>query len=303
MDKDYLNKKWLAGDLTEEELKAFEQIKDNDLLKQIVDKAPAFMASNFLEDKDYESLKTRMQSENRFKQKQNWLSPLLRIASVLIIAFGVYSLLFSNNSTTIESAIGEKKMVQLPDNSQVTLNAVSEIIYYESEWKNKRELTLNGEAFFKVAKGSTFDVLTSIGKVSVLGTQFNVKYRKNLFEVYCFEGEVLVTYGNEATNLLPGQVYRVINGLVSSDVISDREKPLWMDNMSYFKKVPFREVIQELERQYEIEVTTNLNDENLLFTGGFSHDNLIEAIESITTPLKLIYVMETPTKVSLHHSE
>ncbi len=303
MDKDYLNKKWLSGDLTEKERKAFEQIEDNELLKLIVDKAPAFSASHLSDVKDYDALKARMQTEKRFNKKRRWITPMLRIASVLVIAFGIYFTLVHGNSITVESTIGEKKMVELPDNSEVTLNAVSEITYSEKTWDDKRELTLDGEAFFKVAKGSTFDVITAIGKVSVVGTKFNVKNRKDLFEVDCFEGRVNVTYGDEITSLLPGNVYRVTNGKISSDTISDRNEPFWLDNMSYFKKALFHEVIAELERQYGIKVTIDPNDKNLLFTGGFAHNNLKEALEAITVPMKLTYTMETSINVSLHHSE
>ena len=49
----------------------------------------------------------------------------------------------------------------------------------ENKWKNERSVNLDGEGFFKVAKGSKFDVETSAGTVSVVGTQFNVKNRKD----------------------------------------------------------------------------------------------------------------------------
>jgi ferric-dicitrate binding protein FerR (iron transport regulator) len=52
-------------------------------------------------------------------------------------------------------------------------------------------LTLE-EAYFQVKKGQTFSVNTTDGVVKVLGTHFNVKQRKNYFEVNCFEG--LVSY-------------------------------------------------------------------------------------------------------------
>ncbi len=303
MDKEYLNKKWLAGNLTDEEQIAFEAIEDNELLKQIVDKAPAFSASNFSEVQDVEILKSKIKSKNKFPIKRNWLTPMLKIASVFVIAFGIYFLFFFSNAINIETAIGEKRMVQLPDASQVMLNAVSKITYNENTWADKRALILEGEAFFKVANGSTFDVVTSIGKVSVIGTLFNVKNRKNLFEVNCFEGMVAVSYGKETLKLLPGHIYRILNGKISSETIPNKENPFWMDHTSYFKKVPFRDVINEFERQYSVTITVDLNDEKLLFTGGFTHKNLNEALESITAPLKLVYDIESPTKISLHHSE
>ena len=54
----------------------------------------------------------------------------------------------------------QKQEISLPDNSQVSLNALSSVTYNESSWDENRELTLNGEAFFKVEKGSTFEVKT-----------------------------------------------------------------------------------------------------------------------------------------------
>lgn len=303
MDKEYLNKKWLEGRLTDEEQIDFEAIEDNKLLKQIVDKAPAFSVSNFSEVKDVETLKNKIKTKNRSFKRHHWLAPMLRIAGIFVIAFGIYFLFFFSSAITIETAIGEKRMVQLPDASEVMLNSVSEITYNESTWADNRKLTLDGEAFFKVAKGSRFDVITPKGKVSVLGTQFNVKNRKNLFEVNCFEGVVAVSFGKETLKLRPGQAYRILNGKISSDAISNREKPYWIDNTSYFKKVPFQEVVKELERQYNVTITIDLNDENLLFTGGFTHKNLKDALESITAPLKLVYAIESPTKFSLRHSE
>ncbi|MEL0455881.1 FecR family protein [Flavobacteriaceae bacterium SZ-1-7] len=303
MDKDYLNKKWLAGDLTEEEGKAFELIEDNELLKKIVDEAPVFSVSHFSKAKDFDELKPQIDAKKHLKKKHNWLNPMLKIASVLVVGFAVYFLLFSNNTVSIETAAAEKRLVQLPDASQVTLNAASEIEYDEKTWADKRSVTLEGEAFFKVAKGSNFDVNTAVGKVTVVGTRFNVKNRKNLFEVSCFEGQVLLTYGKEKWAVLPGNMYRIINGEVTTDIVDAGSKPLWLSNASYFKKVPFSEVVQELERQYNVEISVDENTANQLFTGGFNHYNLKEALKSITLPLKLKFVMDSSSKISLHQIE
>ena len=264
MDKNYLNKKWLEGRLTDEEQIAFDELVGNELLRHIIDKAPAFSASNFSEAQDVEIIKSKIKSKNNSQNRLSWLTPMYRIASIFVIALGIYFIFFLNNAINIETAVGEKVMVQLPDASQVMLNAVSEISYNENSWAEKRELLLEGEAFFKVAKGSTFDVLTDIGKVSVLGTQFNVKQRKNIFEVNCFEGLVAITYEKETIKLSPGHIYRILNGEITLETISNKEKPIWIDDASYFKKVPFNEVVKELERQYKVKISVQKEDENLL---------------------------------------
>jgi len=63
----------------------------------------------------------------------------------------------------------------------VVLNSKSTISFNKTDWKNNRQLTLDGEAYFKVEKGSTFTVNTNNGSVTVLGTQFNVNSTRRFF--------------------------------------------------------------------------------------------------------------------------
>ena len=49
----------------------------------------------------------------------------------------------------------KKPLSTLPDHSEVVLNADSEITYKKSNWDTNRKLELQGEAYFKVAKGKT----------------------------------------------------------------------------------------------------------------------------------------------------
>ena len=92
------------------------------------------------------------------------------------------------------------------------LNAKSLLAFNKKDWKQEREVELDGEAFFKVAKGSSFNVITKSGTVTVYGTQFNVKQRDNYFEVICYEGLVGVTYNSQETKLKPGDSFLIIDG-------------------------------------------------------------------------------------------
>ncbi|MBQ0740845.1 FecR domain-containing protein, partial [Aquimarina celericrescens] len=84
----------------------------------------------------------------------------------------------------------------LPDGSFVDLNAGSELTHQRFFWSQNREITLQGEGYFKVTSGTNFTVTTSLGKIEVLGTQFNIKEREKLFEVNCYEGRVKVSTNN-----------------------------------------------------------------------------------------------------------
>ena len=160
--------------------------------------------------------------------------------------------LFFNNVTSFETQIAQTKSVTLPDSSEVILNSASKLSFNEKKWADKRALTLEGEAFFKAQKGQTFSVNTTAGVVTVLGTQFNVKERKNYFEVNCYEGLVSVTYNNETIKLPRGKTFQVINGIIENVEDFNTQNPSWIQQESSFNKIPLDQVIAELERQYDI---------------------------------------------------
>lgn len=303
MDKDYLIKKWLSDDLSEEEWEDFKRLEDFGLHMQLNESAKNFKAASFLSPDDFEVLKTKMDARSRNHKKTNWFGPILKIASVFLIAFGIYFAFLSENRTQVVALTGQKITAELPDASEVRLNAVSEISYNKEKWSEKREVTLEGEAFFKVAKGSIFDVLVAEnGKVSVLGTQFNVKNREDFFEVICYEGSVSVNYKDTSKTLMPGNAFRVLNGEVFFDTILDK-KPLWMQNISSFKQVPLKEVLLEIERQYSITIDATSVDKHRLFTGGFEHTNLDAALKAIAIPLNMTYQIQSSHKIVLKNSE
>ena len=72
---------------------------------------------------------------------------------------------------------GEKLLVLLPDGSRVWLNADSKLTYPEQFAKYNRDVTLEGEAYFEIAKNkkSPFQVFAENVKIQVTGTCFNVK--------------------------------------------------------------------------------------------------------------------------------
>jgi len=297
MDKEYLIEKFLNNELTEAEQSAFESLEDFDLHKNIIENAVYFKANNFSELAAFESIEHRLETTTKVK-KLNWITPLMRIAGVFAVGFGIYFLFFFTTLTNISTIAGEKTVIELPDGSIVNLNALSEISYNRDDWNSNRHINLDGEAFFKVAKGKIFDIETSLGKVTVVGTQFNVKKRENFFEVVCYEGIVKITTKDTVKTLLAGDTFRLCDGEVSFSNTSFKE-PQWTKNMSSFKSVPLRLVIIELEQQYNISITYNPDLENLIFTGGFTHNSLQDALKSITVPLELTYKIESSKTVIL----
>lgn len=300
MKKDKFIEKWLSGKLTDAELKEFKKMDDYQLNNRILEEAKHFKASHFSTVDSYEDFKakTNLKEKKTPVIQLKSFKMLYRIAALFIVSLSVYALFFMNNLTTVKTLASNKTTFELPDASTVTLNAESKASYSKEKWKNKREIKLDGEAFFKVAKGSKFDVITESGTISVLGTQFNVKKRDHFFEVKCFEGIVSVQSNNKSQRLTKGNTFRIVNGIITVDTTS-LEQPEWINNKSSFESVPLYEVLQELERQYDISIKTEKIETDRLFTGGFIHNDLEQALQSITVPLDLSYKKDQQNKIIL----
>jgi len=291
MRKEYLIKKWLDNELTSGELKEFQQMEEYTSFVKLSDSAQFFKAPDYDSSEAYKKVLPIIKKRRARKSIIQKLRPILQVAAVLIIGIVVYASFFMDSMTTIQTFASQTKSINLPDASLVELNAMSTVSFNESSWNEKRLVNLDGEAFFNVEKGSKFDVKTSSGIITVVGTQFNIKNRKDYFEVKCFEGKVNVLYDNEVTSLPAGKTMRVINKNVYRD-ITDLEHPTWIDKFSSFKSVPLFEVIAEFERQYNIKVKNEFEmDMAVLFSGTFVHNNKNLAIQSIAMPFGLDYTI------------
>jgi len=302
MNRNYLIQKWLANELSEQEMVEFRQLNDYPMFMDILEHATLFKASEFSTMTNFETLSERLTTVQVPVRKISWLRPMLRIAGVFVVGFALYYFFLFNNLIQIQTLASEKITIELPDASTVVINALSEIQYNKKMWEQRREVKLEGEAFFTVAKGAKFNVVTSQGTVSVLGTKFNVKQRGTYFEVKCYEGVVRVTSQSLSKELRAGDNFRFFKEGLTLDK-NIYEHPSWTKNMSSFQRTPFYEVIAELERQYAIKITLEQVPTERLFTGGFVHDNLENALKSITDPLNLEYKIAASKQVTLYLRE
>jgi ferric-dicitrate binding protein FerR (iron transport regulator) len=302
MNKEYFIKKWLTNTLTDEELNEFKKLEDYDLNEKIIEKAEYFKASHFSSVKNFDKFKEQLPTKETPVKRFVPYKRFYKIAGLFIMALSIYFIFFFNNLTTVKTLASQKSSFELPDASIVMLNAESKAKYSKKKWSDKRELNLDGEAFFKVAKGSKFDVNTSNGTVTVVGTQFNVKSRKHYFEVICFQGIVNVKTKGRENKLLKGMTLRIINKVMSLDSVNGAQ-PKWLNNISSFKSVPLSEVLDEFERQYNVIIQTDKVDTQRLFTGGFTQKDLDQALNSITIPFNLSYKKDNSNKIILYSSE
>jgi len=301
MDKEQYIKKWLEGTLNDREREELEKTEEFQSIKKISKSLSAFKAPHYDISAELERLQHN-KAEKGKELKINWLIPLMRVAAIIILVIGSLFYFYLSANTSFSTLAGEKNSLFLPDSSKIEINASSQISYKKRLWNINRKVSLDGEAFFSVAKGSTFDVKTSTGIVSVLGTQFNVKNRENYFEVICYEGLVQVRANGENTRLNPGHSFRIIDRIASRNMDNKEHFPGWIHNESSFKSVSFIEVIMELERQYNLQVEINGVNKEQLFTGKFVHNDLNLALQAITIPFNLKYKVIDEKQVRLSGS-
>lgn len=288
MKKEDLIVKWLDNNLDEEELKAFKDLDASSAFMKIDQAAQRFAAPSFDSEAKYEELKSLRKPKVR---SINWRRTVASVAAVVILGLGLFYTLNNPSEVTFFAQNNQQFEFNLPDASEVTLNAGSTISYNSSKWEDARTLRLDGEAYFKVAKGKTFTVETSHGTVTVVGTEFTVNARDGFFEVTCYEGLVAVQLGDQNLEVANGNTLKVFHGQQMMDPIGVAE-PSWIYNKTNFVSVPYLQVVEEIQRQYDITISGSGVYNDTLFTGSFTHENLDTALQAITIPLNLSYVMK-----------
>jgi transmembrane sensor len=283
MNEDVKLAKWLNDELSGAELQEFMSLPEYQTYLKIREYSAELTAPEANLDTLYSTIQHKRNEKGRVRKLTPWLS---RVAAVLIMALSITYFFYTTHTTTELAQAGKRTEFILPDNSEVVLNAGSEAEYRSWNWQGHRKVELNGEAFFKVAKGETFDVVTPVGKVTVVGTQFNVKARGNRLDVTCFEGKVKVTSGNEAVFLTPGESVAYNNGkMVDGKIITSitGTAPGWMTKEAYFYKENVEGIAKELERQYNVKISVPLIPETEVYTGTLPMDDLDTALDIIAT--------------------
>ena len=191
--------------------------------------------------------------------------------------------------TTLSTRSGEHKLVTLTDGSRIILNNKSTIHFISTFSKNRREVYLNGEAFFDVIHDDSRPFIVHTGKVNVhvLGTSFDVKSYKTdrHVTVGVVTGKVGVTkHGKSgAYMLLPGDVLSSDADTFRKSKIDAAEITGWQNGTLVFHQEGFVEIVAELQRWYNISIIVHKNA--LLkkrITASFSRKSLPEVMEVLS---------------------
>jgi ferric-dicitrate binding protein FerR (iron transport regulator) len=207
---------------------------------------------------------------------------------VLLLSIGIFMRTYT---ATTEAFIAQHINTQLPDGSIINLNAGSEISYKPYWWWIKRQVILQGEAYFEVNKGKKFSVESSSGNTEVLGTSFNIYSRDDRYEVTCISGKVKVQANETKHSVIlhpeeKASLQKTGQFILEENVNIENTKA-WMSNKLVFTSVQLIEVFKEIERQYNVKIKVPSNFKQL-YTGSFEKsDSVEEVLNLICRPFEL----------------
>ena len=199
----------------------------------------------------------------------------------------------------LEVPRGGECMIKLDDGTKVWVNAETKLKYPVTFVGDRREVVLEGEEFFDVAKNEKpFIVKTSFGDVRVLGTAFGISAYASEPESYTtlVRGKVSVEReGIKPVVILPGeQVVTSKDGKMIKQQVDVEEFVGWKDGIYVFKEKSLGEIMKTLERWYNISV--DFQEKSLVdlpFTGNLKrYDDINVFFDALTRTGDMKYRVE-----------
>ena len=196
-------------------------------------------------------------------------------------------------TNTIRTPIGGDYQATLPDGTQVWLNAGSSLTYPLAFTEATREVKMEGEVFFDVAKDKKhpFIVRTMSSSIKVLGTQFNVSAYADdkVSKTTLIEGGIAFEHQGERKVLKPGDQASVRQGEAGVQVqaVDVEEAMAWKNGYFYFNNEDLSSAMQKIARWYDVEV---------VYKGAVSQkklDGTISRMADIQELLKLLNLTGT----------
>lgn len=217
---------------------------------------------NFMESKLQDSPQP-ISKTKEVSLRKTWIAVASGVA--LILGFGAFAKLYT---TDIINGSQVASSHELPDGSLVSLEPNASMSYAPIWWAFDRSLEFEGVGYFEVEKGSDFNVVSSNGTTSVLGTSFTINSTDQNYLVSCWTGKVQVVFSDseEKYVITPGEQISKDNKKVVSP--KSQESVEDYQTESVYDSINGDNLFGILNKHYNIEI--NSSDElknSISFTG------------------------------------
>lgn len=285
--------------------KKYEHKADDDVqpVLELVDRL--VMQKGIDVEKNWHQLHARM---HHHKQKNQLLTWIRNIAAILLLPLLGLSAYLYYQTNTLKSksvglletttAYGVRTKITLSDGSEVWLNSGSTLSYPEHFTEDKRQVTLSGEAFFKVKsdKDHRFDVQTSDGiTVSAYGTEFNVQAYAEEPDIKATlaEGHIQIGQINQPASqeLIPGEqaVYSRHTQQMQVRKANLLVETAWKDGKLVFRRTPMEEIAKQLSRHFNVNIQLQGKEIfDYTYSATFTTETLAEILSLLekTAPIR-----------------
>lgn len=207
---------------------------------------------------------------------------------------------------TITVPAGQRVNIMLPDGSNVWLNARTTIRYPFSFREEKREVRLDGQAYFDVVKDEKkpFIVQTDKATVEVFGTQFDVEAYSDReeFETTLMSGSVrVVSAANPLDRLVlaPDSKAYLEDGKLKSAKVDDYNLYRWKEGLICFRGETFLRIMKDFEKYYGITIEVK-NREVLkyFYTGKFRQSDGVDyALRVLQKDIRFTYQRDDENRI------
>ena len=231
-------------------------------------------------------LEEQLQQDVPVQKKKRYRPAFATAACVLMLmVWQGSSLYFPAYAADQTTAVGEQKYLDLADGSEIILNTATAFSSSIDDAQRTAQVH-QGEAFFKIAKDERrpFQITAGEANITVLGTEFSVRYEHDATWVRVLKGKVAVQGGHERTELIAldvakvspnGQVEVVRRGAAAQDFS-------WTQQRLIFSETSFLGILQELERYQEGRIVVlDKALEQELVVGNYSLENPAQVIDSL----------------------
>lgn len=266
---------------------------------------------------DAEAAYKRVQKRINQKVKQLWLKRTATIAALLLLSILISRFVPSSLNgvetqyITLQSNMGMRSNFNLPDGTIVHLNSGSSLTYPIPFNNKQRNVTLTGEAYFKVEKSDENPFIVSVAqnkmRVKVYGTKFNVQAFDSEPNVYTtlVDGSVAVELKSESGEykefkLHPSEraTFNLTNNKLNVEIVNPAHEIAWIDGVLIFKRTPMTDVLRDLSNFYNVQFDLEEYKElkNYSFSGTFNNKQLTQVLDYIKLSSDIKYVIQEKFK-------